>query len=37
MASVLVERDSELPGLVTITLNRPQQLNAISTEVHEEL
>jgi enoyl-CoA hydratase/carnithine racemase len=37
MDAVLVERDSELPGLVTITLNRPKQLNAINTAVHEEL
>lgn len=37
METLLVERDTELPGLVTITLNRPAKLNAISTTVHEEL
>ena len=37
MDPVLVERDTELPGLVTITLNRPEQLNAINNDVHETL
>jgi enoyl-CoA hydratase/carnithine racemase len=32
-----VERDSDLAGLVTITLDRPESLNAISHEMHEEL
>lgn len=37
MVSVLAERDRELPGLVTVTLNRPEQLNAINTDLHEQL
>ena len=37
METLLVERDSELRGLVTITLNRPEKLNAISFRVHAEL
>src|SRR5215469_5773222 len=37
METILVERDDELPGLTTITLNRPEKLNAISYQVHQEL
>jgi enoyl-CoA hydratase/carnithine racemase len=34
---VLVERDLELSGLVTITLNRPEKLNAVSLSIHQGL
>lgn len=37
MDTLFVERDEELPGLVTVTLNRPEKLNAISNAVHREL
>lgn len=37
METLLVEHDRELPGLVTITLNRPAKLNAISLTMHDEL
>ena len=34
---VLVERDAELAGLVTITLNRPEKLNALNLALHDAL
>lgn len=37
METILLERDPELPGLVTLTLNRPAKLNAISTTMHREI
>jgi enoyl-CoA hydratase/carnithine racemase len=35
--TLIVERDAELPGLMTVTLNRPHKLNALSIDVHDEL
>ncbi len=37
MENIRVERDAELSGLVTITLNRPAKLNALSIALHDEL
>lgn len=37
METLRVERDGALPGLVTITLNRPESLNAISATMHREI
>ncbi|MBE0609613.1 MAG: enoyl-CoA hydratase/isomerase family protein [Dehalococcoidia bacterium] len=37
METISVERDPELPGLVIITLNRPEKLNAISFRMHAEI
>lgn len=34
---LLVERDDELAGLVTITLHRPDKLNALDVATHDEL
>lgn len=35
--NVTVERDAELLGLVTITLDRPEKLNALNLALHDEL
>jgi enoyl-CoA hydratase/carnithine racemase len=35
--TLIVERDAELAGLMTVTLNRPEKLNALSIDVHDEL
>ncbi len=35
--TVRVERDAELPGLMTVTLDRPEKLNAINVQMHDDL
>lgn len=37
MSTLLVERSLDPPGLMTVTLNRPERLNAINIEVHSDL
>ena len=37
METLRIDRDSALPGLVTITLNRPEKLNAISFRMHADI
>jgi len=37
MDTLTLERDAELPGLATVTLKRPEKLNAINSRMHAEL
>lgn len=37
METLLVERDTDLPGLVTVTFNRPAKLNPINGRMHHEV
>jgi enoyl-CoA hydratase/carnithine racemase len=37
METIRLERDLELPGLTTLTLARPEKLNAINRRMHEEV
>ena len=37
METLKIERDAELAGLVTVTLHRPEKLNAISFRMHAEI
>ena len=37
METLRIEKDEQMPGLVTITLARPEKLNAISFRMHAEL
>ena len=37
MATIEVERPADRPGLVIVRLNRPEKLNAINNEMHQEL
>jgi enoyl-CoA hydratase/carnithine racemase len=35
--TLAVERDRELPGLMTVTLKRPEKLNSINVQMHDDL
>jgi enoyl-CoA hydratase/carnithine racemase len=37
METLLVDRDAELPGLVTVTFNRPEKLNPINGKMHRDV
>jgi enoyl-CoA hydratase/carnithine racemase len=35
--TIIAQKDKKLPGLMTITLNRPEKLNALSVQLHDDL
>jgi len=35
--TLAVQRDNKLPGLMTVTLNRPEKLNALNVQLHDDL
>lgn len=35
--TLVVERDRELPGLMTVTMTRPEKLNSINVQMHDDL